>query len=260
MIKALFFDIDGTLVSFSDHKIPLSTITAIKAAKAKGVKIFIATGRPRAFINNLEEIEDCIDGYITNNGAHILCYDKEIYSNPISKQDVEILTKNAEKFNYPAIIMGKTHFGFFNYKEIVNTIFYGGLGISMDKNRKPIKEILQNEVYQITVFLSEQEEEMLLKQTSHCISGRWTQYFTDITDKNADKGKALVKVAEYLNIDINDTMAFGDGGNDIPVLIQAGIGVAMGNAKGEVKANANFVTSSVDSNGIFNALKHFNVI
>ena len=53
MIKALFFDIDGTLVSFDTHAIPETTIEAIAAAKAKGIRIFIATGRPAVIINNL---------------------------------------------------------------------------------------------------------------------------------------------------------------------------------------------------------------
>ena len=57
MTKALFFDIDGTLVSFETHRIPSSTIEALEAAHAKGLKIFIATGRPKAIINNLSELQ-----------------------------------------------------------------------------------------------------------------------------------------------------------------------------------------------------------
>ena len=55
-------------------------------------------------------------------------------------------------------------------------------------------------------------------------------------------------------------MAFGDGGNDISMLRHAGIGVAMGNANDDVKAVADYVTTSVDENGIANALKHFHII
>ena len=55
-------------------------------------------------------------------------------------------------------------------------------------------------------------------------------------------------------------MAFGDGGNDIGMLRHAGVGVAMGNAKDDVKAAADYVTDSVDENGIFNAMKHFGII
>ena len=57
MIKALFFDIDGTLVSFKTHQIPVSTIEALEAAKAKGIQIFISTGRPRVIINNLAALQ-----------------------------------------------------------------------------------------------------------------------------------------------------------------------------------------------------------
>ena len=78
MTKALFFDIDGTLVSFETHRIPPSTIEALEAAHAKGLKIFIATGRPKAIINNLSELQDrnLIDGYITMNGAIVLSENK----------------------------------------------------------------------------------------------------------------------------------------------------------------------------------------
>ena len=56
-IKALFFDIDGTLVSFRTHKIPQSTVDALEDAKRNGVAGYISTGRPRILINNLGQIE-----------------------------------------------------------------------------------------------------------------------------------------------------------------------------------------------------------
>lgn len=67
-------------------------------------------------------------------------------------------------------------------------------------------------------------------------------------------------MAEYLGLDISETMAFGDGGNDISIIREAGIGVAMGNANEEVKAMADYVTSSVDEDGVKNALVHFAII
>lgn len=84
MTKALFFDIDGTLVSFETHAIPASTIEALTIAHEKGIKIFIATGRPKAIINNLADIQDrgLIDGYITMNGAYCFVGDEVIYKAP----------------------------------------------------------------------------------------------------------------------------------------------------------------------------------
>ena len=55
-------------------------------------------------------------------------------------------------------------------------------------------------------------------------------------------------------------VVFGDGKNDVDMLTHAGFGVAMGNACEEAKAAADYVTDDVDENGIFNALRHFNVI
>ena len=55
-------------------------------------------------------------------------------------------------------------------------------------------------------------------------------------------------------------MAFGDGGNDVSMLRHAAIGVAMGNAVDEVKEHANYITTSVDEDGVANALKHFSII
>ena len=59
---------------------------------------------------------------------------------------------------------------------------------------------------------------------------------------------------------MNECMAFGDGGNDIAMLQHAGIGVAMGNAEDDVKQYADYITDSVDEDGIFKALKHLNII
>ena len=89
MIKAIFFDIDGTLVSFNTHRIPQSAIDAISMAKAKGVRIYISTGRPLSLINNLDEIKHLIDGYITANGALCFSGDKIVF---LRRQDNIVYT------------------------------------------------------------------------------------------------------------------------------------------------------------------------
>ena len=82
---ALFFDIDGTLVSFKTHQIPPSTIFALTQAKANGHKVFIATGRPPLIITNLGAIEHLIDGYVTINGA--LCFIGQQNTQTAGQQD-----------------------------------------------------------------------------------------------------------------------------------------------------------------------------
>ena len=83
---------------------------------------------------------------------------------------------------------------------------------------------------------------------------------TSITADGADKGKGLAAMARHFGLDISETMAFGDGGNDISIIRRAGTGVAMGNAGDNVKAAADYVTTSVDDDGVMNALVHFGVI
>ena len=69
MIKAAFFDIDGTLVSFNTHKIPDSSLDALKRLREAGVRLFIASGRHRASMDKIEPYADLFDGYVMVNGG-----------------------------------------------------------------------------------------------------------------------------------------------------------------------------------------------
>jgi hydroxymethylpyrimidine pyrophosphatase-like HAD family hydrolase len=100
MIKAVFFDIDGTLVSFQTHTIPQSTLVTLHALKEKGVLLFIATGRGKDGLSCLNDFP--FDGYITLNGQY--CYDRNgtvLYENTIGKEDLDVLLKELKKKNFP---------------------------------------------------------------------------------------------------------------------------------------------------------------
>jgi len=100
----------------------------------------------------------------------------------------------------------------------------------------------------------------LMLRIPSCTSGRWHPAFTDITAKGADKGEGILTLAAHLGLDLRYTMAFGDGGNDSSMIKAAGIGVAMGNALESLKQEADYTTTSVDDDGILNALRHFGLI
>ena len=100
MVKAVFFDIDGTLVSFKTHEVPLSTVECLKALRAKGIKTFVSTGRMLGSINNLGDLQ--FDGYITLNGGY--CYigkEKVIYKHPIAQEDILALHEYMGKHPFP---------------------------------------------------------------------------------------------------------------------------------------------------------------
>ena len=108
MIKAIFFDIDGTLVSFKTHKIPESTTQALHTLKAKGIKLFIATGRPPYDLKFLiDEFGDLFTGYITFNGQY--CYDstgKILHEEDLNREDLIQFTNYIKDKRYRLWLYG----------------------------------------------------------------------------------------------------------------------------------------------------------
>lgn len=259
-IKAAFFDIDGTLVSFTTHQIPPSTIRAIEQAKEHGVKIFISTGRPVAIINNIDAIRHLIDGYITFNGARTFIGDEDITLMPIPEAEVRMMIDDAKEQDYAVVVCGRDDIGIYNHSKIYEDVFVKGLKVTNIDVHKPIEPMLDKPVLQLTPFFRVEDEATILPAMKHCISARWNPLFTDITVKGADKGSALLKLAAYIGLEPSECIAFGDGGNDMSILRAAGIGVAMGNANEGVQAAADYITTSVDEDGIRNAFIHFNII
>lgn len=257
---ALFFDIDGTLVSFKTHEIPQSTILALEQAKANGSQIYIATGRPPIIITNLGAIEHLIDGYISTNGA--LCYvgDELVCCQPIPKQDVMTCVEDAKAKGYSLIVVGRKDVAVLDPTGDVDRIFRQMLAVKNFSQPTPLEDVLQQDILQLTPFFSTDYEPNLLARMPKCVSGRWHPEFTDITVNGADKGKGILAIARHQGFDPSRTMAFGDGGNDTSMILQAGIGIAMGNAIDALKQQADYVTTSVDDDGIPSALRHFGVI
>lgn len=258
--KALFFDIDGTLVSFQTHRIPQSAVDALTLAHSRGVKIIIATGRPMAIVSGaVDQISSIIDGYLTVNGARCLIDGHTVSMEAIPQQDVDNMKRIADERNICTIFVSEDDMYIYRHQPIFDRLFYEGLGITYEP--KPwTPEIMQRPILQFTPFYDVEDEALVMGQLPHCISTRWHPEFTDIISRRADKGKGLEAMAQALGITTAETMCFGDGGNDVSMYHSAGIGVAMGNAVDEVKAQADYVTDTVDDDGVANALKHFGVI
>lgn len=257
---ALFFDIDGTLVSFKTHEIPASTIQALKQAKANGSRVYIATGRPPLIITNLGAIEPLIDGYITTNGALCFVGEELVCCQPIPKQDVVTCVNDAKEKGYSLIVVGRKDVAVIDPTGDVDRIFRQMLAVKNLDQAAPLDVVLEQDILQLTPFFPADYEPELMARMPQCVSGRWHPEFTDITANGADKGKGILAMAQHEGFDPSRTIAFGDGGNDTSMVKQAGIGIAMGNAIDELKGLANYVTTSVDDDGILNALRHFEVI
>lgn len=256
----MFFDIDGTLVSFKTHEIPPSTIFALTQAKANGHQIFIATGRPPIIITNLGAIEHLIDGYVTINGALLFVGNKIVDCHDIPNQEARTVVLDAKEKNYSLIMVGEKDIAVYDPIGNVDRIFRQDLAVQNLDKAKPFEKVLDQRILQMTAFVDEEYEATLMKNIPNCISGRWHPEFTDITVRGADKGQGLLTMANYLGLDAQHTIAFGDGGNDSTMIQTAGIGIAMGNAIDKLKAEADYITTSVDDEGIRQALEHFELI
>ena len=257
---ALFFDIDGTLVSFKTHEIPSSTIFALTQAKANGHKVFIATGRPPLIITNLGAIEHLIDGYVTINGALCFVGNEVVRCKDIPKDAVLTVVEDAKEKNYGLIVVGEKDVAVLDPDGEVDNIFRGEIAVKNLDQAKPLDVVLKQRILQLTPFFPEAYERDMMQRIPCCTSGRWHSAFTDITAKGADKGEGILSMATHMGLNPQHTIAFGDGGNDSSMIRAAGIGVAMGNALESLKAEAGYTTTSVDDDGVLSALRHFNLI
>lgn len=93
-----------------------------------------------------------------------------------------------------------------------------GLGVDSLDFQTNIDDLKDEDILQLTPFCSIEQESELMLSLENCTSGRWHPAFTDITAAQADKGKGLQAMADYLGLNIDETMAFGDGGNDISII------------------------------------------
>lgn len=259
MIKAIFFDIDGTLLSFKTHTVPQSAIDAINAVKDRGIKVILATGRLLNQVENLDGLQ--FDGFITVNGSYCITTDGEIIGKRlIPKKELEALIayqENVIQFPFTFMVQQGSYINYVNDKvRAVSDLVKVPVPPVRD-----LSTMTDEEVFQLNLYVDVPTEQKIMHEALiSCESSRWHPAFADVNVKGTNKTVGIDAFLKYYRMDISETMAFGDGGNDIEMLKHVGIGVAMGNAGDNVKAVADYITDSVDDNGVANALRHFGLI
>ncbi len=261
MIKAVFFDIDGTLVSFKTHTVPASAQEALKCLREKGIKTFIATGRPKDLMMKAVGFLP-FDGFVTLNGSH--CFTalggEDIYKGCIPQEDIERLIVYSRRHpEIPFVFVDEE--GWFITSSNADVEEVSRLIEISVPPVLPVEAARDREVLQMMGYFGEEKDSELFGEVlSHCTPMRWHPLFTDIIARGNSKSRGIDKVLAHYGIGLKETMAFGDGGNDIPMLAHVGLGVAMGNASQSVRAVSDYVTTSVDEDGIMNALKYFGIL
>lgn len=260
MIKAVFFDVDGTLVSFKTHKVPESTLKAIEELQSKGIKVIVATGRHPKILgmgNNIDKIN--FDGFVTLNGQ--LCFTKEnevIYERHMDKEDIKAIVNYIEENNIACGFVEPEGM-FLNKITAKAKEVFDEVNLPLPKV-KEAREAIDTHIFQLNPYISVDDEKDFMKNMPNSTATRWSPLFIDVIPNGGGKHMAISKIIEYYGYDKSEIMAFGDGGNDKSMIEYAGIGVAMGNANPEVKESADYVTTTVDDNGILNALKYFKIL
>lgn len=258
-IKMIGFDLDGTLLT-DPKELGEYTVQILKRAVKEGIVILPITGRP---LCGLPEEVTGLPGLryaITANGARIL----DLKNAAVLKEQL-VSVETAEKI---LDILG-------NYDSL-REIYYDGTGYAerekleqidhffeegpmaeyvrstrqpvdnlMDKFRQESREV--DKVQGVFADLGEREAALdeIRKLEGVTITGALHNNI-EVNAAGVDKGNALLWLAQYLGIEPEETMAFGDGNNDITLLEKAGTGVAMKNGIEEVKHAADRVTEKTN--------------
>ena len=277
-VKAVFFDIDGTLVN--DRKSVLkSTKDAIRIVKEQGVLVGVATGRGPFFVKELMEDLD-LDFAVTYNGQYIFNKEKVLFASPIAKSSLRQLIAYAKKERKEialgterAVVGSKImSFGLGSFSQLVSRFIPTVLTrtVSRSFNRMVSKAVPQKEddllrlinepIYQVLMLMTPEESEKAASDFEDLKLTRSNPFAADIINRGNSKLEGIRLIGKEYGFDLNQVMAFGDSDNDLEMLAGVGMSVAMGNGSNSVKEVAKHITASNQQDGIHKALEHFGVL
>ena len=256
-IKIIFFDIDDTLRNSKTGFIPSTIPTAFKQLRDKGILTGIATGR--GIFGVVPEIKALKpDFFVTLNGAYI--EDKKgnvIYSNKIAKDKVEEYITWTKEVGIDYGLVGSHAAKLSRRTEMISQAIdpiYPDLEVDPD--------FYQNEdIYQMWTF-EDQGDDLVLPESlaSTLRMVRWHEHSSDVVPISGSKAAGVAKVVDQLGLKPENVMVFGDGLNDLELFDYAGISIAMGVSHDKIKEKADYITKTLEEDGIFNALEGFGMV
>ncbi|MEA4911374.1 MAG: Cof-type HAD-IIB family hydrolase [Oscillospiraceae bacterium] len=260
MIQAVFLDIDNTLTSSVTRAIPQSALEAIARARANGVRVFAATGR-----NTRTPEEGAIlrgvtlDGCVALNGQ--ICYladDTIVFRRPLDARDVATAQRYCDARGC-AYLVSELNENYINRISQTVLDFQAHIRIPLYAVHGA-QNLSERDIYAFSPFLDRRAERELLPQLTHSTAVRYNEITCDIIPREGGKDVGILKMLAHLGIPACDSMAFGDGGNDIAMLRAAGVGVAMAGSAPDVLAAADYVAESPDADGIYRTFALYKLI
>lgn len=270
--KIIFLDIDGTLMDFQGG-LPESARRAVILARKAGHKLVLCTGRTKSEIFP-ELIDMKFDGIIGAAGAYVECNGEVVYRHVI---DHKQLVHMMDYFNENQIIYclqtgegvamtEKNRIGFrdhFLSKGLDESTIWKVLCANIiHEEDSHNRENVEKAAYYGASIPAEEIQKVLGKyfKVEGASYGTDTLNNGEITCTGETKATGIERYINHIGGDLKDTIGFGDGLNDVDMLSKTAIAVAMGNAKPPTKAIADYITDSVNQDGLWNAFVHFGLI
>ena len=271
-IKAILLDIDGTLTN-SKKEITPETLTALKNAQDRGIRLVLASGRPAKGLSNYGDLLNMWMHhglFVCYNGARVIdCESKEVLVDVTIKPElVTAVLEHMKKFDVIPIV---TYGEYMVVEDVYHCMVKNGdqeFNVVQYESRMNNYRLMECE--NLAKFTNFPVNKILTAGDSDYLKAHWQEmrepfkdtlscmftsnFYYEYTSLGIDKGTALSKAMAKLGIKPEECIAFGDAENDIPMLQYAGIGVAMGNATDAVKAIADEVTLSNEEDGIAHSL------
>lgn len=277
-IKAVFLDIDGTLLT-DKRSVSQSTIQVINTLKKKGIIVGLATGRgPRFVLQYMASLS--LDLAIVYNGQYIISREQTLFDNPLSPDAIEGLVNYAQKnkldlsFGTAAGVSGSgimnAGSGQLGYRisrmvpdalvDAIIFIFNRLVRWVRPQKKNEWSSLFQQPIYQMMMIVSEAETKKLAAEFPQLSITRSSPYSVDIISQGMSKLKGIEKAGDYYGFTTDQVMAFGDSTNDVEMLAGVRYSVAMGNGSKKVKDVASYVTASNNEDGIYLAALHFGLM
>ena len=260
--KTIFFDIDGTLLTTRNGRpfqIPQSTLFALDALKRAGHRVAICSGRQEPFIRRF--FPGIFGSFVAMNGAHVVFEGHTVYDSSFSPARLRALAEHFDAFGCRYIFVGKHH----GWAHRVPAPLYAplnaayGLPDFLREYQRP-EEV---DAGSMDFYFADEDEFQRQKDAfrGEMVLNRHPGTLTaDLSFPGHNKAKGIERLLAYAGIPKEDTVAFGDGYNDVSMMGAVGCGVAMGNAVEEVKRAADYVTAEIFDDGILKAVRHLGLI
>lgn len=260
MQKIVSFDFDKTLYDHGTGTIPASALKALDLLRENGHLIVLATGRDmdnpfsKPFLEVLRP-----DARVDQNGAKIIAGDELLFEHYIDKALLKRMMAYADA---QGVGLGVTlgNDDYYVCPERVREAELHRWGECGRQFRDPM-ELLSLPVRTVS-FIGSTKEAEAMEHAFPEVSLRMfsIDYGADVVEKGLSKAEGLRRLCAHYGLDVRDSFAFGDSMNDMEIIEEAAVGIAMGNARAELKAIADYITTDITEDGIWNACRHYKLI